>query len=130
MVVQQEGASPVVVGRYCERRLAVAGDRVDAGALCPLKAGVFSGGTGCRSTRSLRLTARRNVRQRVSSGRGVPPILLPGRRVGVGHYQNGRRIHYVGELAPDVRPPSHVWLTANVDLGGVGRQHVTFPAPG
>ena len=39
MVVRQEGASPVV-GSYGECRLAVASDRVDAGALSPLEAGV------------------------------------------------------------------------------------------
>ena len=40
MAVRQEGASPVVVGSYGERRLSVAGDRVDAGARGPLEAGV------------------------------------------------------------------------------------------
>ena len=65
MVVRQEGASPVVVGSYGECRLSVAGDSVDAGArgpLVPWKREYLSYGTACRSNRSQRLKACRNVR--------------------------------------------------------------------
>ena len=40
VVVQHEGASPVVVGSYHNRHLLVAGDRVDAGARCPMETGI------------------------------------------------------------------------------------------
>ena len=40
MVVQDEGAAPIVVGSYRELPLAVEGDRVDAGARGSLEAGV------------------------------------------------------------------------------------------
>ena len=37
MLVRLEGASPMVVGSYYNRRLVAAGDRVDAGARSPLE---------------------------------------------------------------------------------------------
>ena len=43
MLERQEGASPLVVGSYCECRLAVASDNVDAGARCPQKHEYVSG---------------------------------------------------------------------------------------
>ena len=36
-MVRQEGASLVVAGSYRKRRLVVVGDRVDAGARCPVE---------------------------------------------------------------------------------------------
>ena len=39
MVVRQEGATLAVAGRHYDRCLAVAGERVDAGACSPLETG-------------------------------------------------------------------------------------------
>ena len=124
----EEGTLPVVVRGDGELRLAVAGDRVDAGARGSLEAGV----------RTLR--DRVKVHQvpevegpqvravaRILGARG-PPIRRPGCRVGVRDNQDGCRVNQAGDLPPDGRPPSHIWLYANVDLGGMGRQHM-MPAP-
>ena len=60
--VREEGNPRVVVGGDSELRLTMAGDCVDAEARGTLEAGYVPCGTACRSTKSLRLKALRNVR--------------------------------------------------------------------
>ena len=121
VVVREEGTLPVVVRGDGEIRLAMAGDRVDAGACGALEAGV---GTLRDRVKVHQVPEVEGPQERAVArvlGARSAPIRRPRRRVGVGDYQDGRRVHQTGDLSPDVRPPSHIWPYTNVDLRGVGR---------
>ena len=61
-LVRQEGASRVVVGNYGGGCLSVAGAVLMRGRAVTWKQAYISCGTGCRSTKSLRLKPCRNIR--------------------------------------------------------------------
>ena len=121
VVVREEGTLPIVVRGDGEFRLAMAGDRVDAGACLALEAGV-------RTLRD-RVEVHQVPGFESPQERAVACVLRarsasirrPRGGVGVGDHQDGRRVHQTGDLPPDVRPPSHIWFYTNVDLVGVGR---------
>ena len=98
-----------MVGSYCKRRLAVAGDRVDAGARCPLETEVYLWRDRVQVYQVPEVEGPQECAMAIIIGAWGPPVRWPGRRVGVGHYHNGRRVHHAGDLAPHVRPPSQVW---------------------
>ena len=127
-MVREEGTRPVVVRGDGELRLAVAGDRVDAGACGSLEAGVrtLRDRVKVHQVPEVEGPQERAV-ARILGARG-PPICWPGRRVGVCDNQDGCRVDQAGDLPPDGGPPSHIGLNAYADLGGMGRQH-RMPTP-
>ena len=85
--------------------------------------------TGCMFTRSLRLKTLRNLPSRVVRERG-PLVNCPSRRVGVCHHQHLQGVNLACNLTLDLGASPDVGLQAKVDLGGMGRQHVTFAPRG
>ena len=123
MVVREENASPIVVGSYGELRLAVTGERVGVAARGPLEAGVCSlrDGAQVHQVREVESLHERAVDCII--GARSSPVCPSGRRIGVSHHQNGRRVHYGGDFAPDL---GGIILTSRADRDPENGQKVSL----
>ena len=93
-MVQYEGASRVMVGSYRKRLLAVAGDRVNAGADRPLETGAGLKRDRVQVYEVPEVEGSQECVIACIIGAWGPSVRLPSCRVGVGHHQIGRPVHH------------------------------------
>ena len=108
VVVREQGTPPVVVRGDGELRLAVAGDRVNAGARGTLEAGICSLRDRVKVHQVPEVEGPQERAVARVFGARSPPVRRSGRRVGVSHHEDGRQVHDAGDLLPNARPPSNI----------------------